>query len=124
MKFIKVSNLLNKDSFLIECIRIWIKSMVYYQNPIELLKKLLHNYGIEEKAISLNDFMGCSAISSVKKYDFRITNCQFVGNSEEDILMILYTFLDKVPGFLKFNLIKGKKRRRVHIICVPQSLEF
>ena len=29
MKFIKVSDLLNTDSFLIECIRIWIKSMFY-----------------------------------------------------------------------------------------------
>lgn len=38
MKFIKVSDLLNTDSFLIECIRIWIKSMVYNQNPIEVLK--------------------------------------------------------------------------------------
>ena len=97
MKFIKVSDLLNTDSFLIECIRIWIKSMVYDQNPIEVLKKLLNNYGIKETAISLDDFMGCIALSSVKKYDFRITNCQFVGNSEKDILMILYYFQNNNP---------------------------
>ena len=92
MKCIRVSELLSVDSLLIECIRIWIKYMVYDRNPLPILEKMMHTYGIKENVILFDEFMGCIALSSVKKYDFKITNCKFVGDSEKDILSLFYNF--------------------------------
>jgi len=40
----------------------------------------------------------------------------------EDVWRNRETHLDKVPGFKNFNLIKGKKKRRVYIICLTYNM--
>ena len=90
MNYICIKNLEDCDRLMIEAIRIWIRSMVYDQNPLPTLTTLFKNYGIKKTDIHFDDFMGCIALSSNKKYDFRKVNCNFVGESEKNILLVLY----------------------------------
>ena len=90
MKHICIKNLEDCDRLMIEAIRIWIRSMVYDQNPLPTLTTLFNNYGIKKTVIPFDDFMGCIALSSNKKYDFRKVNCNFIGESEKYILLVLY----------------------------------
>ena len=87
MKNIFVKNLEDSDRIIIEAIRIWIRFIVYDQNPLPTLIALFNNYGIEESVIPFDDFMGCIALSSNKQYDFRKVNCNFIGESEKYILL-------------------------------------
>ena len=90
MKYIYIKNLEDPNRLIIETTRIWIRSMVYDQNPLPTLTTLFNNYGIKKTDIHFDDFMGCIALSSNKKYDFRKVNCNFVGESEKNILLVLY----------------------------------
>ena len=90
MNHICIKNLEDCDRLMIEAIRIWIRSMVYDQNPLLTLTTLFNNYGIKKTDVYFDDFMGCIALSSNKKYDFRKVNCNFVGESEKNILLVLY----------------------------------
>ena len=90
MNYICIKNLEDSDSLIIDAIRIWVRSMVYNQNPLPTLLTLFNNYGTENSVIPFDDFMGCIALSSNKKYDFRKVNCYFVGESEKNILLALY----------------------------------
>ena len=90
MNYICIKNLEDCDRLMIEAIRIWIRFLVYDQNPLPTLKTLFNNYGIKKTDIHFDDFMGCIALSSNKKYDFRKVNCNFVGESEKNILLVLY----------------------------------
>ena len=90
MNYICIKNLEDCDRLMIEAIRIWIRSMVYDQNPLPTLTTLFNNYGIKKTDVHFDDFMSCIALSSNKKYDFRKVNCNFVGESEKNILLVLY----------------------------------
>ena len=90
MIYISIKNLEDTDRLMIEAIRIWIRSMVYDQNPLPTLTTLFNNYGVKNTFVEFDDFMGCIALSSNKKYDFRKVNCNFVGESEKNILLVYY----------------------------------
>ena len=90
MNYICVKNLEDSNRLIIEAIRIWVRSMVCDQNPLPTLTTLFNNYGIKKTVIPFDDFMGCIALSSNKKYDFRKVNCNFIGESEKYILLVLY----------------------------------
>ena len=90
MKYIYIKNLEDPNRLIIETTRIWIRSMVYDQNPLPTLTTLFNNYGVKNTFVEFDDFMGCIALSSNKKYDFRKVNCNFVGESEKNILLVLY----------------------------------
>ena len=90
MNCICIKNLEDSNRLIIEAIRIWIRSIVFDQNPLPTLMTLFDNYGVKETIIPFDDFMGCIALSSNKKYDFRKVNCNFVGESEKNILLVLY----------------------------------
>ena len=90
MNCICIKNLEDSNRLIIEAIRIWIRSIVFDQNPLPTLMTLFNNYGVKETVIPFDDFMGCIALSSSKKYDFRKINCNFIGESEKNILLALY----------------------------------
>ncbi len=90
MEYICIKNLEDSNRLIIEAIRIWIKSMVHDQSPLQTLITLFTNYGVKKTVIPFDDFMGCIALSSNIKYDFRNVNCNFVGESEKNILLALY----------------------------------
>ena len=98
MKNIFVKNLEDSDRIIIEAIRIWIRSIVYDQNPLPTLIVLFNNYGIKKTVIPFDDLMGCIALSSNKQYDFRKVNCNFIGESEKYILLALFNLqYNKLP---------------------------
>ena len=90
MNYISIKNLENSDRLMIKTIRIWVRSVVYDQNPLPTLTTLFNNYGVKKTVVNFDDFMGCIALSSKKKYDFRKVNCDFLGESEKNILLVLY----------------------------------
>ena len=111
MNYICIKNLEDCDRLMVEAIRIWIRSMVYDQNPLPTLITLFNNYGIKKTDIHFDDFMGCIALSSNKKYDFRKVNCNFVGESEKYILLVLYHQLcnrQPVINYYLYNLVNQK----------------
>ena len=111
MKYIYIKNLEDPNRLIIETTRIWIRSMVYDQNPLPTLITLFNNYGVKETAIPFDDFMGCIALSSNKKFDFRKVNCYFVGESEKNILLALYYLQhNKLPvsNYYLSNLVNQK----------------
>ena len=90
MKYVCLKNLEDSNRLIIEAIRIWIRSMIYDKNPLPTLMTLFNSYGIKKTVIPFDDLMSCIALSSNKKYDFRKINCNFIGESEKDILLALY----------------------------------
>ena len=92
MNELKILELEKADYLIVKCIRSWIKSVVFKQNPIPQLIHYLMSYGRVETVIPFDDLMTSISLSSVKIYDFRKHNCCFVGESEKEILKILYLF--------------------------------
>ena len=111
MEHICIKNLEDSNRLIIKAIRIWIRSMVYDQNPLPTLTTLFNNYGVKKTVVNFDDFMGCIALSSNKKYDFRKVNCNFVGESEKNILLSLYYLqYNKLPvtNYYLSNLVIQK----------------
>ena len=92
MNNLKILELEKADYLIVKCIRSWVKSVVFKQNPIPQLINYLMSYGRVETVIPFDDLMTSISLSSVKIYDFRKHNCCFVGESEKEILKILYLF--------------------------------
>ena len=92
MNKLKILELEKADYLIVKCIRSWIKSVVFRENPIPQLINYLMSYGRVETVIPFDDLMTSISLSSVKIYDFRKHNCCFVGESEKEILKILYLF--------------------------------
>ena len=121
MKYIGIKNLEDSDRIIVEAIRIWIRSFVYDQNPLQTLITLFNNYGVKETVIPFGDFMGCIALSSNKNFDFREVNCNLVGESEKNILLSLYYLqYNKLPvtSYYLSNLVIQKFRG-----CAFESLK-
>ena len=57
--------------------------MVYDQNSLPTPITLFNNYGVKKTVTPFDDLMGCIALSSIRKYDFRKVNCNFVRESEK-----------------------------------------
>ena len=89
---LKILELEKADYLIVKCIRSWIKSVVFRQNPIPQLINYLIGYGRVETVIPFDDLMTSISLSSVKIYDFRKHNCCYVGETEKEILKILYLF--------------------------------
>ena len=89
---LKILELEKADYLIVKCIRSWIKSFVFKKNPIPQLIKYLMTYSRVETVIPFDDLMTSISMSSVKVYDFRKHNCCYVGESEKEILKILYLF--------------------------------
>ena len=92
MDKLKINELNNTENLIIECIRCWIKSIVFQKNPIPPLIKILTSHNLLEAVLPIDDFMKYISLSSVKMYDFRKTNCIYVGETEKEILLILYLY--------------------------------
>ena len=121
MKYIYIKNLEDSNRLILETTRIWIKYMVCDQNPLPTLITLFNNYGVKKTVIPFDDFMGCIALSSDKNYDFRKVNCNFVGESEKNILLSLYYLqYNKLPvtSYYLSNLVIQKFRG-----CAFESLK-
>ena len=90
MSPIKVSELNDVDKLLIRCIREWVKAVFYAQNPMPALKYLLSKHKIQKTMIPLDDLMRSIVLSRRKKLDFKVSNCCFLGQTEKEILSIMY----------------------------------
>ena len=89
---LKIIELEKVDYLIVKCIRSWIKSVVFRENPIPQLINYLIGYGRVETVIPFDDLMTSISLSSVKIYDFKKQNCSYVGETEKEILKILYLF--------------------------------
>ena len=89
---LKILELTKADYLIVKCIRSWVKSVVFKQNPIPQLINYLMSYGRVETVIPFDDLMTSISLSSVKIYDFRKHDCCYVGETEKEILKILYLF--------------------------------
>ena len=92
IKELKILELKKADYLIIKCIRSWVKSVVFKQNPIPQLINYLMNYGRVETVIPFDDLMTSISLSSVKIFDFRKHDSCYVGETEKEILKILYLF--------------------------------
>ena len=92
IKELKILELKKADYLIVKCIRSWIKSVVSRQNPIPQLINYLMSCGRVETVIPFDDLMTSISLSSVKIYDFRKHYCCYVGETEKEILKILYLF--------------------------------
>ena len=63
------------------------------------------NYGRVETVVPLDDLMKSISLSSVKIYDFRKHDCCYVGETEKEILKILYLFQCENTD-IAFNYVK------------------
>ena len=72
---LKILELKKADYLIVKCIRSWIKSVVFKQNPIPQLINYLMSYGRVETVIPFDDLMKSISLSSVKIYDFRKHDC-------------------------------------------------
>ena len=89
---LKIIELEKVDYLIVKCMRSWIKSVVFRENPIPQLINYLMGYGRVETVIPFDDLMTSISLSSVKIYDFKKQNCSYVGETEKEILKILYLF--------------------------------
>ena len=71
MNYTRISELNDVSILLIRCIREWVKTVFYSQNPIPTLKFLLSIHKAEKTAIPFDSFMASIILSSSKKIDFR-----------------------------------------------------
>ena len=90
MSPIKVYELNDVDEILIRCIREWVKAVFYAQNPMPALKYLLSKHKIQKTMIPIDDLMSSIVLSRRKKLDFKVSNCCFLGQTEKEILAIMY----------------------------------
>ena len=63
---LKILELKKADYLIVKCIRSWVKSVVFKQNPIPQLINYLISYGRGETVIPFDDFMTSIFLSSVK----------------------------------------------------------
>ena len=109
---------------MIEAIRIWIRSMVYDQNPLPTLTTLFNNYGIKKTDLHFDDFMGCIALSSNKKYDFVIyTDGACLGNPGSGGWAAII-----INKFNKKNELSGSEKNttnnRMELLACINALSF
>ena len=99
--------------------REWVKAVFYAQNPIPALEYLLSNHKTQKTMISIDDLMKSVVLSRVKKLDFRVSNCCLIGESEIELLTVMYNFQVKKQA-VATNLIDTmveKTYRNVAISC-------
>ena len=113
----KILELKKADYLIVKCIRSWVKSVVFKQNPIPQLINYLLSYGRVETVIPFDDLMTSISLSSVKIYDFRKHDCFYVGETEKEILKILYLFQCENTD-MALNYIKDL----VDNICIKKLL--
>tara|TARA_Y100000589_G_C26961829_1_gene550939 strand:+ start:94 stop:591 length:498 start_codon:yes stop_codon:yes gene_type:complete len=111
MNELKIFELNKVDSLIIKCVRSWVKSVVFRQNPIPQIINYLINYGRVEAVIPFDDLMTSISLSSVKIYDFRKFNSDVIGETEKEILKILYLIQCKNTD-LAHNYVKNLVDRR------------
>ena len=92
MNPIKISEINDVDYLFVRCIREWVKAVFYAQNPIPALEYLLSNHKTQKTMISIDDLMKSVVLSRVKKLDFRMSNCCLMGESEKELLTVMYNF--------------------------------
>ena len=84
-----------------------------------ILKYLLSNHKIPKTMIPIDDLMRSVVLSRVKKLDFIISNCCFLGESEKDILSVMYNYQikkDEVATNLMDKMVY-KTYRNIAISC-------
>ena len=119
MNSIKISELNDVDCLFIGCVREWVKAVFYAQNPMPILKYLLSNHKIPKTMIPIDDLMRSVVLSRVKKLDFRVSNCCFLGESEKEILSVMYNYQikkDEVATNLIDKMV-DKTHRNIAISC-------
>ena len=119
MNPIKILELNDVDFLFVRCMREWVKAVFYAQNPIPALEYLLSNHKTQKTMIPIDDLMKSVVLSRVKKLDFRVSNCCLIGESEKELLTIMYNFQVKKQA-VATNLIDtmvDKTYRNVAISC-------
>ena len=92
MKPIKILELNDVDFLFVRCMREWVKAVFYAQNPMPALEYLLSNHRTQKTMIPIDDLMKSVVLSRVKKLDFRVSNCCLIGESEIELLTVMYNF--------------------------------
>ena len=92
MNPIKILELNDVDFLFVRCMREWVKAVFYAQNPMPALEYLLSNHKTQKTMIPIDDLMKSVVLSRVKKLDFRVSNCCLIGESEKELLTIMYNF--------------------------------
>ena len=119
MNPIKILELNDVDFLFVRCIREWVKAVFYAQNPMPALEYLLSNHKTQKTMIPIDDLMKSVVLYRVKKLDFRVSNCCLVGESEIELLTVMYNFQVKKQA-VATNLIDkmvDKTYRDVVISC-------
>ena len=119
MNPIKISEINDVDYLFVRCIREWVKAVYYAQNPMPALEYLLSNHKTPKTMIPIDDLMKSVVLSRVKKLDFRVSNCCLIGESEIELLTVMYNFQVKKQA-VATNLIDtmvDKTYRNVAISC-------
>ena len=119
MNPIKILELNDVDFLFVRCIREWVKAVFYAQNPMPALEYLLSNHKTQKTMIPIDDLMKSVVLSRVKKLDFRVSNCCLIGESEIELLTVMYNFQVKKQA-VATNLIDtmvDKTYRNVAISC-------
>ena len=119
MNPIKILELNDVDFLFVRCMREWVKAVFYAQNPTPALEYLLSNHKTQKTIIPIDDLMKSVVLSRVKKLDFRVSNCCLIGESEIELLTVMYNFQVKKQA-VATNLIDtmvDKTYRNVAISC-------
>ena len=119
MNPIKILELNDVDFLFVRCMREWVKAVFYAQNPTPALEYLLSNHKTQKTLIPIDDLMKSVVLSRVKKLDFRVSNCCLIGESEIELLTVMYNFQVKKQA-VATNLIDtmvDKTYRNVAISC-------
>ena len=119
MNPIKILELNHVDFLFVRCMREWVKAVFYAQNPMPALEYLLSNHKTQKTMIPIDDLMKSVVLSRVKKLDFRVSNCCLIGESEIELLTVMYNFQVKKQA-VATNLIDtmvDKTYRNVAISC-------
>ena len=119
MKPIKILELNDVDFLFVRCIREWVKAVFYAQNPMPALEYLLSNHKTQKTLIPIDDLMKSVVLSRVKKLDFRVSNCCLIGESEKELLSVMYNFQVKkqVVATKLIDTMVDKTYRNVAISC-------
>ena len=104
MNPIKILELNDVDFLFVRCMREWVKAVFYAQNPMPALEYLLSNHKTQKTMIPIDDLMKSVVLSRVKRLDFRVPNCCLIGQSEIELLTVMYNFQVKKQAFAT-NLI-------------------
>ena len=99
--------------------REWVKAVFYAQNPTPALEYLLSNHKPQKTLIPIDDLMKSVVLSRVKKLDFRVSNCCLIGESEIELLTVMYNFQVKkqVVATKLIDTMVDKTYRNVAISC-------